>query len=148
MESSDKISLSLHWDEKGKMMSQIDVLYEPEFSTRSIVKESGWQITTNLTKCSPTDLFAASLGSCVLTVMGLAAEKMGVDFQGAKVHVHKEMMPGIPRRIGPLKVYFTAPCLPEKEICVKLEKIAEQCPVHNSLHPEIVVEFSFQWGSA
>jgi putative redox protein len=140
------MSLSLHWQKKGETMSQIDILYEPEFSTRSIVKESGWEVTTNLAKCSPTDLFAASLGSCVLTVMALAAEKMGVDFRGAAVQVHKEMMPGIPRRIGPLKVCFTSPYSPDNEVRAKLEKIAESCPVHNSLHPEICVEFSFQWG--
>lgn len=127
-------------------MTQIDISYGPEFSTQAILKESGWEIPTNLVKCSPTDLFAAALGSCVLTVMGLAAQKMGVDFQGAKVRVTKEMDAGPPRRISPLKVYFTVPCLPEKEICHKLEKIGKDCPVHNSLHPDISVEFVFQWG--
>lgn len=129
-------------------MSQIDIFYEEGFSTRSIVKESGWENTTNLAKCSPTDLFAASLGACMLTVMGMAAEKMGIDFQGARAQVHKEMTTGIPRRISPLQVHFTLPIAPNEEVRAKLEKIAESCPVHNSLHPEVRVELSFQWGEA
>lgn len=132
--------------EKGNTMSQIDILYEKPFSTRSVVQESGWEILTDVEKCSPTDLFAASLGACVLTVMALAAERMGVDLQGAKVCVHKEMTPGTPRRIGPFRVEFTAPRSLDPELSRQLEKIGESCPVKSSLHPDISVDFSFQWG--
>jgi uncharacterized OsmC-like protein len=61
-------------------MSHIEVFYEGDLSTRSVHQESGSDVKTEIAKLSPTDLFASSLGSCILTVMALAGEKMGVDF--------------------------------------------------------------------
>ena len=36
---------------------------------------------------SPTDLVAASLGSCMLTIMGIVAKREGLDLSGTKVQV-------------------------------------------------------------
>ena len=40
---------------------------------------------------SPTDLVATALGSCILTVMGIKAQAMGIDIGGATATVDKEM---------------------------------------------------------
>ncbi len=42
---------------------------------------------------SPTDLVAAGLGSCVLTIMAMKAEKDGHKFVGARARVEKHMSP-------------------------------------------------------
>lgn len=127
-------------------MAELKVFYEGNLSTKCVHLESGCEVKTQISQLSPTELFAASLGSCVLTVMALAAEKMGIDFSGAKVHILKEMSRTLPRRVGSLILHFTSPALLNDEICSKLEKIAEDCPIHHSLHPDIHVEFYFKWG--
>lgn len=130
-------------------MSQIKVFYQGNLMTRCVHVESGSQVVTHPLKeaFSPLDLFAASLGSCVLTVMGLLAEKLGVDLSGAQVLVLKEMSKMPPKRIAALTVQCKIPQRFSREIEQKLEEAGIGCPVHHSLHPEMKVEFSFQWGA-
>ena len=53
---------------------------------------------------SPTDLAATSLGVCMMTIMGIFAERNEIDLSGTKVRVLKEMTPELPRRIAKLTV--------------------------------------------
>ena len=95
---------------------------------------------------SPTDLVGTALGSCILTMMGIVAERMGVDLSGAAANVEKTMVADPKRRIGELKLHVTLPVnLPEKDQR-KLEHIALTCPVHKSLHPDIKLPITFEWG--
>jgi putative redox protein len=95
---------------------------------------------------SPTDLVATALGACMMTVMGIVAERHGVTLDGAKVHVEKEMVAQPTRRIGSLKVELT---LPGKGVDAstrtRLEAAANACPVHHSLHPDVRCELKFTW---
>ncbi len=135
-------------------MSKIEIFYEGGFSTRSVHLESGAEIFTDAPKdnqgkgekFSPTDLLALSLGSCLLTILGIRAEKLGVDISGSKVFVNKEMSLDLPRRIVKIQAHFVCPRVFTTEVQEKLEKAAMQCPVHYSLHPELQQEFSFEWG--
>ena len=131
-------------------MSHIEVFYEGNFSTRCVHVESGMEVKTCITKLSPTDLFAASLGACVLTVMALSAEKMGIDFfrSKAKATTLKEMSKNSPRRVSALTVQFSCPISLPEEAKLRLETVAKECPVHHSLHPDIKVEFQFTWGAS
>lgn len=116
--------------------------------------ESGAKIETDAPKdnqgkgeaFSPTDLFAASLATCMLTVMAIAARKVGVDLEGTTLDVEKEMVIAPMRRIGKLIVRFRCPTLPNAQIREKLEKAAIDCPVHHSMHPDIKLEIDFVWG--
>jgi len=54
---------------------------------------------------APTDLVATALGSCLLTIMGIVAERDKIDMSGATAHVVKEMAPKPTRRIGKLTVW-------------------------------------------
>ena len=56
---------------------------------------------------SPTDLFASSLGSCMLTIMGLAAQTHGFNIDGTRVEIEKTMGTN-PRRVVRIDVdiYF------------------------------------------
>lgn len=94
---------------------------------------------------SPTDLVAAALGSCVLTVMGIIADREGIALKGATVDVEKEMVTSPHRRIGSLVVKVKMPAGIPKEARGRLEATALHCPVHKSLHPDIsaTIEFSY-----
>lgn len=81
---------------------------------------------------SPTDLMAAALGSCILTIMAIMAEKDGVSIEGAEVLVTKEMLSN-PRRIGRLPAEIKMPAGIPREYRRKLEAAAHACPVHQSL---------------
>ena len=88
---------------------------------------------------SPTDLFACSLASCILTIMAKVAERDGVQLQGASIEIEKRMQES-PRRVAAFTGIITLPAgLPESER-VKLAECVKACPVHKSLHPEIEVE--------
>lgn len=93
---------------------------------------------------SPTDLAATSLGTCMLTVMGIYAELNNISLEGARAEVTK-FMAADPRRICKVKVDLYMPTgIPEDER-KKLETIAINCPVAKSLHPDIEQEVAFHY---
>ncbi len=85
---------------------------------------------------SPTDLVATGLGTCILTVTAIVAERHNLSLAGATIEVEKEMSAN-PRRIGRLPVKLTLPGQFTDKQKVFLERAAHSCPVHNSLHPDI-----------
>jgi len=135
-------------------MTQIEIMYEGNLNTRCIHSDNGQEILTSAPKdnqgtgmmFSPTDLLATALGSCVLTIMGIMAQKLKVDITGTKVTVTKEMAHAPSRRIGKVKVILTSPHHFDPETTKKLQNAAEMCPVHQSLHPEVIQEFVYHWG--
>lgn len=96
---------------------------------------------------SPTDLVGVALGSCILTVMGIVADRMDVDLTGATADVEKSMVADPIRRIGKLDVRLTLPGGISEKHRKKLERSARTCPVHKSLHPDIEAPISFRWGA-
>jgi uncharacterized OsmC-like protein len=94
---------------------------------------------------SPTDLAATSLGTCMLTIMGIAARRLGVDLGETTVNVVKEMTSQPPRRIARLSVVFTIPLAASHEKREVLENAARSCPVHLSLHPDVEQVMRFDW---
>jgi putative redox protein len=96
---------------------------------------------------SPTDLVATALGTCMTTIMGIAAEKHGWDIRGTRARVEKHMVADPDRRIGKLAVEIHVPHeLGARERTV-LEKAALTCPVHKSLHPKVEIPVTFRWGA-
>lgn len=91
---------------------------------------------------SPTDLVATALGSCMLTLIGIAADRDGVDVTGAQVRVDKEMSAS-PRRIGTLRVKLDLPAGIPPAGRAALERAALTCPVHRSLLPAIEIPVDF-----
>ncbi len=95
---------------------------------------------------SPTDLLAASLGSCIMTTMGIYARRKEIDLRGSRVRVQKEMVADPLRRVGRLLVDVT---LPEGVVAAQrpiLENVAHTCPVQKSLHPGVQVDVTFRYG--
>jgi putative redox protein len=94
---------------------------------------------------SPTDLVATALGTCIVTVMGLVAQRNRLDIDGLQVQVIKEMTADPVRRIGSLKTRLVFP--PGKPLSApdraKLEAAARACPVKQSLHPDVKTPLEF-----
>jgi len=92
---------------------------------------------------SPTDLTSAALGSCMATIMGIFANKHGINLPKFQYEIEK-VMASNPRRIDTIKIHFT---FDENELTaeekIKLERAAKTCPVALSLHPDIKQEASF-----
>lgn len=96
---------------------------------------------------SPTDLLATSLGTCMVTVMGIKARTMGFDLNDLKIEVLKKMGTE-PRRVIGIDLKFHVPDnlknIETKTITI-LKNTGETCPVAKSLHPDI--EVSIDWGA-
>jgi putative redox protein len=96
---------------------------------------------------SPTDLLATSLGTCMITVMGIKAREFGLDLDGVKIEVLK-IMKSNPRRVGGINLTFHIPAelknLDEKTREL-LKNTGITCPVQLSIHPDI--EVNIDWGS-
>lgn len=94
---------------------------------------------------SPTDLIATSLGTCMLTTMGIVARTLEFDLTGATATVEKEMSSTTPRKINRLSVAIRVPRTPSPENQQRLENAANACPVKKSLHPDIEIPINFVW---
>ena len=94
---------------------------------------------------SPTDLVAAALGSCMLTVMGIAAARHSIELAGATVDVSKEMVTEPQRRIGTISVNIRMPKGIPAQKRSMLEHAAHACPVHKSLHPDVKIPVEFTY---
>ena len=85
---------------------------------------------------SPTDLVATSLASCMLTIMGIIADRNQIDIDGATAEVKKNMDQN-PRRISEIRIEFNFFNSLNLEDRKKLEKAAKSCPVSNSLNKNL-----------
>ena len=94
---------------------------------------------------SPTDLVATALGSCMATIMGIVAEREGVDLKGMNIKVQKIMSKDLPRRISEHSVEIAVPISKEHEHRELLEQAAHHCPVLQSIHPDIKVDVEWAW---
>lgn len=95
---------------------------------------------------SPTDLVCAALGSCMMTIMGIVAEREGISLEGLSLQTTKHMA-AEPRRISKIEIHFSwenSPALSEAQL-KKLKNAARTCPVALSLHPDIEQAVSFDF---
>jgi uncharacterized OsmC-like protein len=95
---------------------------------------------------SPTDLVAAGLAACILTTIGMYAERNGFKIDGARASVEKHMtVPPSPRRIGRLPVVVTLPASVPAEWRERAERVGHTCPVHASLHSEVDAPIEYRY---
>ena len=135
-------------------MVSIQFEYQGDLHCKAVHGPSGTELTTDAPKdnqgrgesFSPTDLVATALGSCMLTVMGIAARTLNLDMVGATATVEKEMTKVMPRMIERLTVKIHMPHKLAAEDQAKLERAAHTCPVHKSLHPDVQMPIEFVWG--
>ena len=94
---------------------------------------------------SPTDLVATALATCMLTVIGIVAERRQVCLTGMQAVVRKFMSSTSPRRISRLELEITMPLPADHPDRPLLESAARGCPVHHSIHPDIDVRIEWRW---
>ncbi len=92
---------------------------------------------------SPTDMVGVALGTCMLTTMGIAAQRASIDMTGATCRIVKDMIADPARRIGSLHVEIKMPAALSEDNRRKLEAAAMGCPVHKSLHPDVKLPVTF-----
>jgi len=134
-------------------MVKMSMVYEGDLRCRLTHGPSGKEILTDAPvdnqgkgeAFSPTDLVGAALGSCILTVMGIAARKNNIKIEGAKASVEKEMVVMPIRKIGKISVTIDMPSGLTVEQRAMLEHIAHTSPVHQSLHPDVKMLIVFQY---
>ena len=129
------------------------VTYESNLRTTCLHLQSGSVFETDAPtdnkgkgeRFSPTDLIATGLGACLITTMGIKAESMNIQLDGAKVEVTKVMVSD-PRRIGKISFHATLPALNLDEKTIEiLERVGRTCPVERSLHPDVELDIQFKW---
>ena len=128
------------------------VTYTGGLRTKSVHLQSGTEIITDAPTdnngkgeaFSPTDMVANSLATCMLTIMGIKANQMDVNFDGSTASVTK-IMKAEPRMISKIIVEFNMNMSADDKTKTILERAALTCPVYLSLHPDIQKEVSFNW---
>jgi putative redox protein len=88
-------------------------------------------------KFSPTDLVASALGSCIFTIMGIAAREHGFSIDGSSCKITK-IMTDKPRKIGEIQIEFdfTGHDYTEKQKKI-LDYCVKTCPVSLSLNESV-----------
>lgn len=136
------------------MSVKINAVYQGGLRCEAKHGPSGQTITTDAPvdnngrgeAFSPTDLVATGLGTCLATIMGMVADRIGVDLTGMTIHVEKEMTTVPIRRIGKLTAIVKYPS--GKTISAadkkRLEEAAMVCPVKQSLHPDTELDIRFE----
>ncbi len=128
------------------------ITYLGDLRTSSIHIQSGSEIISDAPldnngkgeAFSPTDTVANALASCMMTVMGIKARDLKIDFTGSTAEVTK-MMQAEPRRIGAIEIVFDMNISTDEKTKTILERTAMTCPVFLSLNPDIEKEISFNW---
>ena len=128
------------------------VTYLGDLRTSSIHINSGSEIISDAPldnngkgeAFSPTDTVANGLATCMFTVMGIKARDMEVDLSNSTAEVTK-IMAADPRRISEIHIVFNFNIAVDEKTKTILERTANTCPVHYSLHPDIKKEITFNW---
>ena len=133
------------------MAVKISASYIGDDKVELVHGPSGSKIVTDLPEdnggrgrlFSPTDLAAASVASCVLSIMAKLAAREGIKFEGASFEIEKHMQQD-PRRIARFTGVIKLPPGITDVQREKLRACIKACPVTRSLHPEIKMEISAQ----
>ncbi|MDX5321849.1 MAG: OsmC family protein [Bacteroidota bacterium] len=130
------------------------VTYRGELRTEATHVQSGNAILTDAPTdnhgqgayFSPTDLVATALASCIITTIGIKVAEKKIDLTGWRSEIVKHMENN-PRRIGRIEVhiYFSPNIHYSDQDKSTMERIARECPVALSLHPDLKQELHFHY---
>lgn len=134
-------------------METVKTKYLGELRTEATHVRSGEKIITDAPidnqgkgeYFSPTDMLATALGSCMLTIMGISARTDGFNIDGTEIKITK-VMGTAPRRVVEVivELFFPTDYTPKEKKIIELS--AKECPVANSLHPDLKQTLIFHFG--
>ena len=126
-------------------METVRTKYNGDLRTEAVHVRSGSVIITdappdNMGKgenFSPTDMVATALGSCIFTIMGIAAREHGFSIDGSSCRITK-IMADNPRKIGEIRIDFdmTSNDYTKKQKDI-LQCCVKNCPVARSLNESV-----------
>jgi len=134
-------------------MPTISALYTGSLRTQSVHIKSGNTIITDAPTdnngkgeaFSPTDLVCSALSSCMITIMGILANREGIELTGLTSEVTK-IMADNPRKIKEIQIVFSHPSLKATDVQKeKLKRAAMTCPVALSLSDSVIQTISFNF---
>jgi uncharacterized OsmC-like protein len=136
-------------------MVEMKLIYEGGLHTNAEHGPSGARVETDAPvdnqgkgeAFSPTDLLAASLGSCMLTTMAIVGDRNGWKLDGARARVEKHMEMKPRRRVGRVVVELDLPSGFSQDERAKLEETARGCPVATSLSSDVRIDLTLRWGA-
>lgn len=126
-------------------METAHTIYLGDLRTKATHLQSGVEIITDAPTdnqgkgeaFSPTDLVATALGSCMMTIMGIAARNHNFNVDGTLLRITK-IMRSDPRRIGEVIIDIDFPPIEYSEKQKKILRVcADTCPVALSLHADV-----------
>jgi len=134
-------------------METAKIEYLGDLRTKAMHLQSGNEIVTDAPldnqgkgeAFSPTDLFVTSLGSCLLTIIGIAARNHKFSIDGTSLWITKIMVSN-PRRVSEIIIELDFPDIryTDKEKAL-IERSARTCPVAKSIHPDIIQTIKFNY---
>jgi len=136
-------------------MNTSELVYQGELRTLATHMYSGTQLFTDApldnqgkaASFSPTDLVAVALATCIITTIGILMKEENLKLEGSKLAVRK-IMASNPRRISEIQVDIE---IVDNQITYqqkeRLERIAHECPVARSLHPDIKQQLLFSYAN-
>ncbi|MFI6010115.1 OsmC family protein [Streptomyces sp. NPDC051243] len=95
---------------------------------------------------TPTELFAASLATCVAYYAGRYLRRHGLHHTGLRVQAEFTMATDRPARVASVRVVLTPPPALSPQRHAALLAVASHCTIHNTLRrpPEIDIELEPQ----
>ena len=132
-------------------MTVIDSVYQGGLRCKASHGPSGTELETDAPidnqgkgeHFSPTDLVATALSTCILTIMGIVAERHGWEINGSEARVEKTMTDTAPRRIAKLTVWVTLPPHLDGQQRAVLQRAGEHCPVKLSLEGCVAMDLNW-----
>lgn len=134
-------------------MTTANTIYQGALRTEATHTRSGQKIITDAPidnngkgeAFSPTDMVSAALSSCMMTLMGMLAEREEINLTGLKADVVK-IMASNPRKIAEIQITFIHPNLVATEVQKeKLRRAALTCPVALSLAESVKQTITFNF---
>ena len=135
------------------MSIKISCEYLGDLRVRAVHSSSGAEIITDAPidnqgqgrSFSPTDLAAASMATCMITIIGIQAKSISLDVTGLKVEIEKHMTKTAPRRIEQLDIKMMMPAGIPEELRPRLIRAAEACPVKQSFRDDTLINLQWFW---
>lgn len=134
-------------------MTKMKINYLGELRTEATHLQSGNQLITDAPKdnhgkgeaFSPTDLLATSLAACMISIMGINANKNNFSIEGTSAEIEK-IMASNPRRVEEVRITITMGKHNYTDQQKNMLKVAAlNCPVALSLNKELKQTVEFVW---
>jgi len=138
-----------------KYIMTASIIYQGDLRCKATHLQSGTEIETDAPtdnqgkgeKFSPTDALCVSLATCIITTLAIKARSISLELKDTKMEVTKHMLKD-PRRVGQIDVaiFFHKLKLNEEQK-LTLQETGNNCPVAKSLHPDLIMNIQYNWGT-